>query len=168
MFDMKEYQKIYRKNHKDKMKKFNKDYYEKNKKMFYEHNKKYYQDHKEEITKSNKNYQNTPKGIFIQSRCRCKRRNVDFIVTEIDFIKWYNSQKQVCYYCGRTLEEIKQDTEETERNKKCRLTIERTDNNKGYQLDNIVLACNRCNIIKSNYFTKKEMIEIGKIIRSKR
>jgi len=49
-----------------------------------------------------------------------------------------------------------------------RLTIDRIDNNFGYKINNIVLACGRCNLIKSNFFSSKEMKEIGqKYVKTK-
>ena len=44
---------------------------------------------------------------------------------------------------------------------------DRIDNSKGYERGNLALACLRCNAIKNNYFTKEEMLIIGKIIHDK-
>jgi len=82
----------------------------------------------------------------------------------ITYIEWYNKQEQICYYCKRTLNEINQDTKEQSQNYKTRLSIDRKDSNKGYILNNIILACFRCNAIKSDYFTEQEMLKIGEII----
>ena len=41
------------------------------------------------------------------------------------------------------------------------LSIDCKDNDLGYTIDNIVLACDRCNFIKSNIFTYEEMCFIG-------
>lgn len=108
-------------------------------------------------------YSQTPEGIYRILKGSAIKRNlsVDFKI-EV-FIKWYNNQEQKCYYCNRTLNEIKRDIKERNVNKN-RLSIDRKDNTKGYNLDNIVLACMRCNTIKSSYFTEKEMLKIGKLI----
>ena len=45
-----------------------------------------------------------------------------------------------------------------------RFSIDRKKNGIGYSLDNIVLACSRCNSIKSDYFTEEEMLKIGNFI----
>ena len=42
-----------------------------------------------------------------------------------------------------------------------RLTIDCKDNSLGYIKDNLILACDRCNFIKSNIFTYEEMLFIG-------
>jgi 5-methylcytosine-specific restriction endonuclease McrA len=76
------------------------------------------------------------------------------------------SQSQICYYCKRTLSEVKQDIKEniifTNR-----LSIDRKDSFKGYSLDNIVLACYRCNTIKGRYFTEREMLKLAKTLYKK-
>ena len=41
------------------------------------------------------------------------------------------------------------------------------NNNLGYLLDNIVLCCNRCNTIKTSFFSYEEMKLVGKIINKK-
>jgi hypothetical protein len=48
-----------------------------------------------------------------------------------------------------------------------RLTVDRLDNNKGYENGNLALSCMRCNGVKSDYFTEEEMLKIGKIIYDK-
>ena len=50
---------------------------------------------------------------------------------------------------------------------KMRLTIDRKDNDRGYTIDNIVLSCNRCNMIKGNFFNEQDMLKIGKIVMRK-
>lgn len=41
------------------------------------------------------------------------------------------------------------------------LSIDRKYNELGYTIDNLCLACNRCNTVKGNTFTYDEMVEIG-------
>lgn len=53
------------------------------------------------------------------------------------------------------------------KNIKNRLTIDRKNNNGNYCIDNIVLACYRCNTIKGDFFTEQEMLKIGKIIKER-
>jgi 5-methylcytosine-specific restriction endonuclease McrA len=89
--------------------------------------------------------------------------NIVITITKEEFIAWYNNQEQKCYYCDRTLGEIKRDITEQKTHKN-RLTIDRKDNNGGYSINNIALACRRCNEIKGNYFTENKMLEIGKIL----
>lgn len=85
-------------------------------------------------------------------------------ITKDEFVKWYLDQDQKCLYCGRTLEQSQTDTLNKKTN---RLTIDRLDNNRGYEKGNLALSCLRCNAIKNNYFTKDEMLIIGRVIRDK-
>ena len=125
--------------------------------------KKYRKNHKERIKIKAKQYYSTPPGIYNIMIFGAKQRNLECNIAREDFLNWYTNQEQKCYYCQRILEKIKQDTF----GHNSRLTIDRIDNNKGYELNNIKLACFRCNSIKSDYFTESEMLKIGKIIKNK-
>jgi hypothetical protein len=119
----------------------------------------YYDTHQEKI----KNTYYSPSGIYTALKSRARNRKIKFNLIKEDFISWYNKQEQKCHYCNRILEEIN-------RNKFGRsnkLTIDRKNNNEGYEINNMVLCCMRCNYIKSDYFTEKEMIQIGQIIKNK-
>ena len=84
-----------------------------------------------------------------------------------EFMFWYDNQEKKCHYCKRILDEILADTEDSLNRRVRRLSIDRIDNSKGYTIDNIVLCCFRCNYTKSDFFTEKEMLKIGKIIQNK-
>ena len=107
-------------------------------------------------------FRGTPSGIYTNIQSREKfRNNKPFDITREDFIEWYNSQKKQCIYCG-----ISYDNAYLMRKyfgaHGIQLSIDCKENDLGYTLDNIVLACDRCNFIKSNIFTYEEMLEIGK------
>lgn len=129
--------------------------------------KEYYNKYKKEIKKykrkNHKKYRLTPNCIYSILRYNAKHRNIKFNITKIDFIAWYNKKEKKCYYCKRTLLEIKEDKRELNKFKN-RLTIDRKNNKIGYTLDNMVLACHRCNAIKGYYFTEQEMLILSKII----
>jgi hypothetical protein len=159
------------------MKIYNKDYYEDNKEGMNLRTKKYYKNYQENLKNYAKIYrkinkkqikliQKTAKRIYCILRCNAKNRGIKFNLNKEDFIQWYNSQEQKCHYCGRTLKEIQKDKNEC-KNHQGRLTIDRKDNYKGYKIDNICLACYRCNTTKSNYFTEQEMLKIALIIKAK-
>ena len=124
----------------------------------------YYKENKVKINEYRKIYDLTSKRIYGILKNNTRNRGKELIITEEDFVNWYNNQEKICHYCKRTLEEIKQDIKENKKFKN-RLSIDRKDNNKGYTLDNMALACRRCNSIKSDYFTEQEMIEIGKLLK---
>lgn len=69
-----------------------------------------------------------------------------------DFEVWYRDQDKLCYYCGRPFGEPRDLDGET---------TDRLDNNEGYTVSNMVLACRRCNIIKGSWFTPEQMIHIA-------
>ena len=83
---------------------------------------------------------------------RLKKYPVSF--SKKEFAIWYNSQPKICSYCEITMED-------SFKLQNKRLTIDRINNKKGYDLNNICLACFRCNAIKSDFFNKEEMGKIG-------
>jgi uncharacterized C2H2 Zn-finger protein len=103
-------------------------------------------------------------GVFYELTKRAKKRNNPELINinKEDFIAWYNSQEQKCFYCGRNLIEIQNDKTQL-RGKTRRFSIDRIESNKGYEIGNMVLACSRCNSIKNNFFTKDEMLKIVKM-----
>ena len=103
-----------------------------------------------------------PQRIYtrLKHKAKCTRK---------EFIDWFNSQPQECHYCKIKKEDMpKQNDSQLKRFHKT-LSIDRKDNNRGYELGNMVLACIRCNFIKGDFFTYKEMLEIGeKYVKPKR
>jgi hypothetical protein len=135
----------------------------KHRKEINKHMKDYRITHKSIIKIRAKKYYSSPIGIYTILKAGAKQRNIKFFIKKEEFVNWYNNQIQFCHYCQRTLIELKQDNLGHDN----RLTIDRKDNTKGYNLDNIILACYRCNLTKSNYFTEQEMLIIGKMIKNK-
>ena len=140
MFNMTEYQKQYRIKNKEIKRK---NYYR------HKHDKDFYE----------------PKTIYSFLINNAKKRNLSVDFSYEKFFDWYNVQNCRCYYCKRAISEIKKDTKEKRRQH--RLSIDRKDNSVGYNLNNIVLACLRCNMIKGNYFSENEMQIIGMFIKRK-
>ena len=102
-----------------------------------------------------KYYGDPVKRRFMSIKSRSKQYGLEFDLSKSSFTEWYNLQKKQCHYCGVSAEELKK----TGR-KKNMLTIDRKNNAIGYRLDNICLACFRCNNMKSNFFTEAEWGEI--------
>lgn len=105
-------------------------------------------------------YYQLPISIYRYLKSRAKSRKISFNIKQIDFINWYNKELKICIYCNRTAKEAIKDYGGYH----TRLSIDRKNNNLGYQLNNIVLACYRCNALKSNYFTFEEMQKIATFI----
>jgi hypothetical protein len=119
--------------------------------------------------KRDKRFSISPKGIYKTLKRNAKMRDLDCLSQE-EFLDWYKNQKKVCFYCSIPQEMLfKLLSYYTPKNgcKITRLTIDRCDNNKGYDISNMVLACDICNSIKSNFLTVTDMKEIGKIMERK-
>ena len=84
--------------------------------------------------------------------------------------------QDICYYCGKTLAEylifVEQISKYSELakfrgvpfvTKVKRLTIDRKNNQIGYESGNIVKACHICNYIKGSVFTVEDMKEVVKV-----
>jgi hypothetical protein len=108
-------------------------------------------------------YHKTPDGIYMILKSSAKKRHLDFKLNKKSFANWYNSQNKVCHYCNKT---EKQSLNDMNR-KMHRLSIDRKDSTKGYLIDNIVLACYKCNMMKSNDVSYEQMIRIGKILEER-
>ena len=103
----------------------------------------------------------TPEGIYsaLKSGQRYYQKK-PVIVSKESFIDWYTSQPKQCVYCDLREEDIHKHND-PRNNKSARLTIDRMNNDEGYSIDNMVLACHRCNEIKTDFFSYEEMREIG-------
>jgi len=118
--------------------------------------------------KRGKEWRKTPSGIYTTLRAGQRFYNKKpVVISREDFIEWYGAQQKICVYCGIKEEDLPlvQGSYIEYAN---RLTIDCKVNDVGYASGNIVLACHRCNFVKSNIFSYKEMLEIGqKYIRPK-
>ena len=85
-------------------------------------------------------------------------------LTNQEFKEWFETNyDKCCYYCGVTLDQY----QSSEFLKRIRpnikiFGIDRKDTAKGYDINNIVVACNLCNSVKGSFFNDEEFKEIGK------
>lgn len=123
---------------------------------------------KECNAKRAKIWRSTPMGIYTNIRgLQNFRKKKPVIITQEEFIEWYASQEKKCVYCDITESDLSIWVNNFNDHAK-RLTVDCKNNDVGYTLDNIVLACECCNMIKTNIITYWEMLEIGqKYIRPK-
>ena len=84
-------------------------------------------------------------------------------ISKEEFNSWIVGVPRKCFYC-----EIPEEVSERiapsinlSPAARRRLTIDRMDTSKPYELGNLTLACWRCNLTKSNYFSPWEMKEIA-------
>lgn len=154
------YQRKYYAKNKERRRKENKIWRLKNIEKVQAVRKIWYDKNKEKCIIYRKNNYTNPKLIYSNIIYKIKKRKLSINISKEDFVSWYNIQPKICIYCGRTEEESIKD----KNGKYYRLTIERKDNNIGYQLDNIALCCFRCNSIKGSLFNYNQMIKLGKFI----
>jgi len=108
-----------------------------------------------------KEWRSTPTGIYTNIKgLQNLRKKKPVIISKQTFIEWYNNEPKICVYCGILEKDLWIWVDNFNDHAK-RLTIDCKDNEKGYVLDNIVLACECCNMIKTNILTFSEMQEIG-------
>lgn len=144
-----------------------KRYYQQNKVKIDAKRKIYRKKNIEKYREYRRNYRCfNPRGIYSALKDGAKKRGIANEFTIDEFVSWWNTQVNWCHYCRRSIGEIRA-TIDSVNNRARRLTIDRVDNKKPYTLENIVLACYRCNSIKGDYFTELEMMQIGKIINGK-
>lgn len=135
------------------MTKYNQKSYERQKRWIAK-NKDWYMEYRR------KSYQK-PEYIFKRLSYRAKGRGIPFELILEEFVKWFSEQKQECTYCGITFEQMQKTKDKMLVRFNKTFSVDRKDNAGAYAIDNIVLACNRCNFIKGDYFTFQEMKEIS-------
>ena len=107
----------------------------KRKKGYYKKNKKYYKD-----------YGQTPEAKFQAYKSRAKTKGFRFDLTLKDFKGYW---KKDCSYCGDKINTI---------------GLDRVNNNKGYQKNNVVPCCSTCNMMKRCLGVTDWLDHMGKII----
>lgn len=97
-----------------------------------------------------------------------KKRNIklgfgDLKFTYKELVDWNYNQKRECYYCSCPESLIKTGlwSHRKHAGSTRQLTFDRKNNNIGYELDNLCLACDPCNVAKSNIFNEQDFIEIA-------
>lgn len=123
-----------------------------------EYNRNYRRENPEKFKRSGKEYDNSAKGVY--KKLKQSSRGHKVLITQVKFVEWYESQPRDCCYCGIKEKEL-QTLKDAYNNKTYRLSIDRIDSSKNYEVGNLALCCLRCNHIKGNFFTQSEMVEIG-------
>lgn len=104
-----------------------------------------------------KNYYNQkPQGRFVRLKRNALKDGASIEITKDEFVQWFNTQELKCFYCETQLEFVYGRHWQWNG-----LTIDRLIPDAPYKFDNIALACRRCNMIKGNWFTKEQMLEIA-------
>jgi len=102
-------------------------------------------------------YMKTASGVYTSIKGRITHyKTKPLLISREAFVKWYDSTRKQCVYCGIEEHELSS-LGNSYNNKAHRLTVDCIDNSLGYIEGNLVLACLRCNSIKSDFFTHEEM-----------
>ena len=121
----------------------------------------YYREHPEE----NANYKERDEATrffarkILRVRASARRRGIPFseLITVSTFIDLWEKQSGRCYYSNIPLSFDKND-------KICLVSVDRVDNSKGYEPDNIVLCASSINSFKFTY-PKEEIMRLISLIR---
>lgn len=109
----------------------------------------------------NRIFRQTPIGMYTAFKGRAKFYNTKpFQLTKEEFLQWFSDQPKKCVYCDIHLDDLPK-LSDPFNNVSHRLTVDCKNNPLGYLLDNIVLACRRCNSVKSDILTFDEMRYVG-------
>lgn len=115
-------------------------------------------------------------GKILSLRQNAIKRNISFNLTKEQLKSWWLSSNDECSYCGISIESylilkdfiIKYNGKDKRINSykpffrskriatSVKLTIDRIDNNDGYNIRNIAKACNICNTVKGILLTPDE------------
>jgi len=85
-------------------------------------------------------YKQIDENRFKNAIKSAKRRNK---VWNISFNDWKNLIEKSCFYCFKLFKEEGSG-------------LDRLDNNRGYELDNVIPCCGECNYLRSNKYTVEE------------
>lgn len=119
----------------------------------------YYLKNKKHILEKQIQYHSTPAGAYRVLHRRAKYKKLP-ICSIKEFSSWYTTTEKICYYCK--IPENKLRFLKVSKLFKKRFTIDKKIPSLGYTPDNMVFACNLCNMVKSNYFTEAEMLSLAK------
>lgn len=106
-------------------------------------NKKHQKEYDREYNQKNKG---TPGYRYRRSKQKAKERHIVFILTKEEFT---NISSKPCVYCKDQMLPKGHFVSKGSH-------LDRLDNNRGYELDNVVSCCQVCNSIRNNFLTPEE------------
>lgn len=94
-----------------------------------------------------------PAARYNGLKSSAKRRGIAFSITKEEFERWWASATKACSYCLCTKFELDAAF--------IKITIDRKDNSRGYEVGNLCLACEICNRSKNSALSFDSMKVIG-------
>lgn len=89
-----------------------------------------------------KEIRKAPDRLWVQSRSKAKQRGLSW---DISIPQYTHLMSLPCFYCGGSLPPLG-------------CGLDRLDNNKGYQMDNVAPCCYSCNSLKGSLLTPAETL----------
>jgi hypothetical protein len=114
-------------------------------------NRAYYKSHRKKILARCKILNKSIHRRFNSARAKAKNYSQSWSITERQYTLLIT---QPCYYCNNNLDRPVENG----------IGLDRLDNNKGYDIDNIVSCCKMCNYIKGIFISHIEMKEVAKLL----
>lgn len=96
--------------------------------------------------------------IYYDYIYKSRVRNIPFLLTKEYFLELTNSN---CFYCGIAPTNIRLNGRFVEVHN----GVDRVDNNRGYEVGNVVPCCKYCNSFKSNYSEEKFLEHVKAIAK---
>lgn len=94
-------------------------------------------------------------------RVRAKERTPSLIFEKDEFLAWSRRGEPRCAYCGIAESDLAEIGLKSQIGLPIEaLGIDRLENARDYELDNIAFCCFACNKVKGNVFTEREMAEL--------
>lgn len=110
---------------------------------------RYYYNHKESERARHTAYLQTPSGRYSVAKSVARQRKCELELSMDDYFALIN---QGCVYCERPIETIG-------------IGLDRMDNTKGYEIDNVQPCCHECNMIRAARLTIQEMHVVAKALK---
>lgn len=98
--------------------------------------------YREKRLQNNKEYGQTPMGRYTTLKVSARRRNIECPLTQEQFISIFSLP---CHYCHDMLG-VRSHTS----------GLDRKDNTRGYDIDNVLPCCAICNYLRNNIMTVEE------------
>jgi hypothetical protein len=103
--------------------------------------------HPEKIRSIKARYFQSVRGKYIQYKAAAKRRSLVFQLTLEQFKEYWGLP---CSYCGADIRTI---------------GLDREDNARGYEVDNVVPCCARCNMAKASMTTDEYLDHCARVTK---
>ena len=93
------------------------------------------------------------------------RRGYELLLTYEDLLSIIKKSHGHCHYCGRSITWEKYSRDDFGNRHSEAVNLDRKDNLKGYQLDNVVPCCIKCNLIKSGQLNYDEFMLLSPVLK---